>query len=158
MLDSLIKLGKEISNNRSKWDDIIQIPGIKSNKTPYVLNIVFNVDETRIEISPDYLEEYNDKAPYRHMLIKTLKGNAKKIYVAVLMDKINHLRESLFGNGSASEGQLMEDIINIAPALKDTDFFKALELIHKIRPNGNQLDKKNIKDQISLSNSAEIIF
>jgi CRISPR-associated protein Csh1 len=158
MLDSLIKLGKEISKKRSKWDDIIHIPKIKDNKTPYVLNLIFDVDEGRIEISPDYLEEYNKDAPYQHKLLETLKGNAKKIYVAVLIDKIKHLEESLIGNGNARKGQLMEDIANIAPALKNTEFYRALELIYKLKDKENQLDKKYIKDQISLSNKAEIVF
>jgi len=159
MLDTLIKLGKEISKNRSEWEDIIHIPNTNDKKSSYVLNIVFNVDDDKIEITPDNLKEFDsDTTPYRHKLLETLKGNAKKMYVAVLLDKIAHLKESFFGKENATKGQLMEDIENISPDLKSTEFFQALELIHKLKSHENELTKKHINDQLALSNKSEIVF
>lgn len=159
MLDTLIKLGKEVSKDRSKWDDIIHVPEkLQENKTHFVLNIVFNVDENKIEIDPNNLEEYHPNAPYQYALLETLKGNAKKIYTAVLLDKIPHLKESFFGKENAQKGQLIEDIDNIAPSLKNTDLYKALELIYKLKSQAENLTKKHIKEQLSLSKKSEIVF
>lgn len=39
MLSTLLEIGEQISENRSKWDDIIEAPKIDENRTNYVLNI-----------------------------------------------------------------------------------------------------------------------
>ena len=158
MIDTLIKLGEQLSQNRSKWDDIIDNPKTNDKKTSYVANIVFNVDNGSIDIDPSGLEEYSSKSPYEHKLIETLKGNAKKIYVSVLLDKINHLRDSFFGNGSSKKGQLTEDIENIASNLIDSEFYHALTLIYSLKGEANKLDKKTIKNQLNLDNKSELIF
>lgn len=158
MINTLIKIGEQLSRNRSKWDDIIDQPKTNDQKTSYVANIVFDIDNERIEINPQYIEEYSPQSPYEHKLIETLKGNAKKIYVAVLFDKINHLRDSLFGNENATKGQLIEDIGNSASHLEKSDFYQALSLIYSIKKNAITLDKNNIKNHLNLDKKSELIF
>jgi len=156
MIDTLIKLGEQLSLNRSKWDDIIHIPKTNEKKTPYVTNIVFNVDKGSIEI--EGLEELSSKSPYEHKLIETLKGNAKKVYVAVLTDKTEHLKESFFGKGKAEKGHLMEDVEIIDPNIKETPFYSALTQIYLLKEEAGKIDKKYIKDNLSLGNNSELIF
>jgi CRISPR-associated protein Csh1 len=158
MINTLIKLGEQLSQNRSKWDDIIDNPKTNDKKTSYVANIVFNVDNGSIDIDPSDLEEYSSRSPYEHKLIETLKGNAKKIYVSVLLDKINHLRDSFFGVEKSNKGQLTEDIENIISNLRDSDFYYALTLIYSLKEEAKKLDKKTIKNQLNLGNKSELIF
>ncbi len=156
MIDTLIKLGEQLSQNRSKWDDIIHIPKTNEKKTSYITNIIFDVDKGSIEING--LEEFSSKSPYEHKLLETLKRKAKKIYVTVLIDKIDHLKISLFGDDNASKGQLMDNLETIAPNLKETTFYNALSQIFSLKKEAKKLDKKYIKQNLSLGNNSELIF
>ncbi len=158
MLDTLIQLGQQISKNRNPWDDIIHIPNLKDAKNNYVLNIIFDVDQGNIDIDPANLEEFDSSSPYRHTLMETLKGNAKKIYPAVLFDKINHLKESLFGKQNARKGQLMEDVNAIDSSLEDSLLYQALQMIFSLKSLEYFLTKDHIKSTLALSRKSEIVF
>ena len=157
MLSTLLKIGEQISENRSKWDDIIEAPKIDENRTNYVLNIIFNINEDKIEISPENIEKYNKDSPLKHKLLKTLKGNAKKIYVATLIKNMEHLKESLLGK-EEEKAQLLDDIDSKFSFLKESEFYYALLEISDLNRNRKELEADNIKKQLKLSRSSQLIF
>lgn len=158
MLSTLLEIGEQISENRSKWDDIIEAPKIDENRTNYVLNIIFNINEDKIETSPENIEKYNKDSPLKHKLLKTLKGNAKKVYVATLSKKMEHLKESLLGKEERDKPQLINDIDSNFGFLKKSDFYSALLEITGLDNHREELETDNVKKQLKLSQSSNLVF
>lgn len=168
MLNTLVKLGEQLSEGRSGWDDIIEIPETddtdkKGNPiNNYVLNIIFDLDNKDIIINNEELYKYDkEKSPFEHKLIKTQPARSGKIYMATLMSKMGHLKISLFGNESNNEkqGQFVNDIKNKFPELKNSEFYLALKSIYKLKSKNKLIDKDYIHKKLNLDkNKNRIIF
>jgi len=97
MLDTLIKIGKWKASGMKPIERFLTKPkNLKEDKSYYVLNLVFDLDEHYIysEILKKFDTE-NDTVNY--LLLKTLPGNNKAIYATVEKGKINNLLKSFFG-------------------------------------------------------------
>lgn len=162
MISTLLKLGQELSRNRSKWDDIIEKPRFKDKdeeKKKYVLNIIFDVDNNDIIISPVNLSEYDpDRSPFNHKLIKTQRGNAGKTYLAVTMQNIENLLISLFGKDEDKNGDFIKDIDKKYPDLKQTQFYKALNSLSNLKQKAKEINRKSISDNIGIRRNELLVF
>ncbi len=164
MLDSLIKLGKHISQKRDEWDDIIlSLNPLTETKQGIplenrILEIVFDIDEGQIIISKENIGIYYDKAPFDFKLIKTQGGKSGKTYVATLVSKVEHLKLSMFDDGNRDKGQFQNDIDNKFPTYKSTPFYKALKEIYTLNDQSENLDKKSIEKQLQFPRNRKLIF
>jgi CRISPR-associated protein Csh1 len=140
MLDTLYAIGKEISQDRDVWEDIISVPDPKNKESKFEflnLKIVFDLDQQSVVISPNHLEVFSKN-------IKKLKsvgnlniqgGNNKSIYVACAAEKIEQLSKTLFGKKgeSAGKGEFMEAIDKEAPYLHKSTLYDVLSAIYRLR-------------------------
>lgn len=139
MLQTLIKIGQQKSQNLGEWDDVLDWPKIESeNKkgekiTNYVLPIIFDLDESKIKLGE--LGEYDDtKSVQRLFNIKIQGGNNKAIYTCAEFGGLEQIRKTFFGaTDSATVSQFTEAIDKGFPQLKDTDLFETLEAIFGLR-------------------------
>lgn len=112
MLNSIYLIGKEISQGRDPWADILT--GVKASSKEleqkrYVLPVHFNLDTQTVEIDPVALFEYSDELFFlkKWCSLRTLKGHNKAIYLTVGVQKIELLKKTLFGNNPSDQAELL---------------------------------------------------
>jgi len=127
MLNTLIKIGEQISQNIEKWDDKLENRknklqlDDKGNRKKYVLNIIFDIDNQKIIILPENLEEFSEKeSTKKHWLLKTFSANNPKTYVAALFEDTENLKTSL-----------IEKIDKNSSEIKDGDFINDINKKYK---------------------------
>jgi CRISPR-associated protein Csh1 len=102
MLQTLIRIGQQLSQNRGDWDDILDSPKIETETkkgdpiTNYVLPLIFNLDDHRIEFG-GLLEYDPDESPGRFFNVKIQGGNNKAVYTCAEWKKLEQLRKTFFG-------------------------------------------------------------
>ncbi len=143
MLQTQIRIGKQLSEGRGEWDDILDTPKIETeNKkgdtiTNYVIPLIFNLDERRIDFGQ--LREYDpDESPGRYFNVKIQGGNNKAVYTCVEWKKLEQLRKTFFGiidkNGNEPErGQFAEAIDKDFADLKTTPLHDVLSEVFTLR-------------------------
>jgi len=139
MLQSLIKIGQQRSQDLGEWDDVLDWPKIETeNKkgekiTNYVLPIVLDLDEGQITFGD--LGEYDDeKTVQRIFNIKIQGGNNKAIYTCAEFGGLEQIRKTFFGaTDSALISQFTEAIDKGFPQLKSTDLYETLAAIFDLR-------------------------
>lgn len=136
MLDTLYAIGKEISQDRDPWEDIILVPNADNKEDKlklYNLKIVFDLDQKTIILSPENLETFSGDVQKLKSIgnLKIQGGQNKSIYVACAVEKMEQLAKTLFGKktASTSKGEFMEAIDMRSPQLKNSLFYQVLSAI-----------------------------
>jgi CRISPR-associated protein Csh1 len=144
MLQTQIRIGKQLSQGRGDWDDILDSPKIETETkkgdtiTNYVIPLIFNLDEQRVDFGG--LHEYDpDESPGRYFNIKIQGGNNKAVYTCVEWKKLEQLRKAFFGivDKKASEpdrGQFADALETGFADLRATQLYETLNEIFKLRP------------------------
>ncbi|TXK33281.1 hypothetical protein FVR03_19125 [Pontibacter qinzhouensis] len=137
MLDTLIRFGKHLSEDRGEWDDIIDIPDTTEEQTkgitPLVAQLLFDLDANQVKLDKTQLKVFEPQDAYTYMNIKIQGGNNKAIYATVSPKKsFEQIRKTFFGltdkNGKAPEqGQFTEAID------KDFQFLIGSALYHVLQ-------------------------
>ena len=102
MLQTQIRIGQQLSQDRGEWDDILDAPKIDTETkkgdsiTNYVVPLIFNLDEHRIEFG-NLLEYDPDESPGRFFNVKIQGGNNKAVYTCAEWRKLEQLRKTFFG-------------------------------------------------------------
>jgi len=179
MLKTIHTLGKEISEGRDEWRDIIETKlkvKTKEGDELLILNVILDLDANEVTISNDnyraFDESFETLKKLRHL--KTLGGAFKAIYVCVDAFKIAQLAKTLFGkpNKKTGEyplsGELMQSIEKDMPALTESDFYKILADVIPLRENFFEyflaengkfnLIKVNEKLGLSISNKIVLLY
>jgi CRISPR-associated protein Csh1 len=179
MLKTLVKLGEELSQNRTQWDDIIDIPnlqqaGKRGNKiTYYAINLIFDIDEQTIRFGDiaelSLTNKQKDFSPHGLKYVKVLGGNNKAIYTTVEEKKLDQLPKTLFGkpvNGKFPEkGEFMQALEKAGKEMTELPLYKALQLIKPLQDKFYQkfsnsedgkIDNKAFKEQLSLGKNEKI--
>ncbi len=141
MLNTLIEIGKQISEGRHPWEDFllnIKVGERDANKNPLILRIVFDLDQDEISLE-DGLTRYNHDKRAEYGLIDILKGNNKAIYVATEPGNLDKLAKALFGKAGRDGSfpilsEFQEAILKEAPELEASELFEALKLIKAFAP------------------------
>lgn len=159
MLDTLYAIGKEISQDRDPWEDIILVPSVddKDGKLNlYNLKIVFDLDQKTISLSPEHLEKFSGDVQNLKFFgnLKIQGGQNKSIYVACAVEKMEQLSKTLFGKKGASsgKGEFMEAIDMRSPQLKNSLFYQVLSCIYPLSAQFSALawDEKKEKYDVKL--------
>ncbi len=165
MIDTIYKIGKEISVGRDPWKDIIERK-LKANKkgkdlTLLKLTIVFDLDNSEVIIEKDNLAELDDsfEALKELVYLKTLGRRMKSPYLCVESDKIYNLFKALFGEiGKENrKGELLESMEGID--FEDEIFFEILEKVFSLKSkfqdilsdSSDKINSNNIKQSLELS-------
>ena len=128
MFNTLIELGKKLSEGQGEWDDFIYCPKYELETKKgvpiknYKLEIILDLDEQRIVCGKEQLSEFDPEKDWKEfMCLDTLKGNNKAIYNSVEKKNFINLEKTFFGvdkKGNAPEqGQLDEAIVKDFPDL-----------------------------------------
>ena len=96
MLQTQIRIGKQLSQGRGDWDDILDAPKIEMEVKGKVVPLIFNLDEQRVDFG-SLLEYDPDESPGRYFNIKIQGGNNKAVYTCVEWKKLEQLRKAFFG-------------------------------------------------------------
>ena len=174
MLDTLIKLGKQASQNLGEWDDILDKPKInvetkKGDKIKnYVGSLISNLD-TGIFGLGEVVEYDEDRSAERYFNLKIQGGNNKAIYTCVEPKKFEQLRKSFFGkpdkNGEpATQGQFIEAIDKDFPELTETELYETLQAMFALRSGfeeeylseKGEADAKQLPNQWGLKPSEQV--
>jgi len=144
MLKTIHTLGKEISEGRDKWQDIIATKlkvKTKEGDELLILNVILDLDANEVIISNDnycaFDESFETLKQLRH--ISTQGGNFKAVYVCVDTTNIDKLAKTLFGKPDKktgeypSSGELMQSIEKDLPALTTSSFYSVLSDIIPLR-------------------------
>lgn len=139
MLDTLIRIGKHLSENRGEWEDIIDVPDTTEEQskgiTPLVAQLLFDLDANQVTIEKPQLKVFDPQDAYTYMNIKIQGGNNKAIYATVSPKKsFEQIRKTFFGltdkNGKVPEkGQFTEAIDKDFQVLKDSSLYQVLQKI-----------------------------
>ena len=138
MLETIYKIGEEISAGRDPWEDVLNMSiqvDDRDGKIRFLqLPIHFDLDNKRVEVgSPQIFD--NDFDNLRQLrCIKTQTGNYKAHYPCILSGKPNLLYKTLFGKLNGKEvfqGELASLIEKDAPELTDSLLIQVLtEIFH----------------------------
>lgn len=159
MLDTLYAIGKEISQDRDPWEDIILVPNADNKEDKlklYNLKIVFDLDQKMIILSPENLETFSGDVQKLKSIgnLKIQGGQNKSIYVACAVEKMEQLAKTLFGkkNTSTSKGEFMEAIDMRFPNLKNSTLYEVLSDIYPLGEQFSALawDEKKEKYDLKL--------
>lgn len=139
MLQTLIKIGQQKSQDLGEWDDVLDWPKIETeNKkgekiTNYVLPIVFDLDESQIRLGD--LTEYDDEKTVQRLFnIKIKVGNFKGFYTCAEFGGLDQIRKTFFGaTDSATVSQFTEAIDKGFPQFSATDLYETLAAIFSLR-------------------------
>lgn len=141
MLQTLLKLGQQVSKNRGEWDDILDFPAVDTETkkgealTNYCLSIQFDLDNGTVGVGN--LVEYDANSPREWFNVAIQGGNNKSVYVCVDGRKsLEQLRKTFFGkpeDAKATTGEFVVAIENAYPALKSTQLFDVLTRIYALR-------------------------
>ncbi len=179
MLKTIHTLGKEISEGRDEWQDIIETKlkvKTKENDRLLIQNIILDLDTNEVIISNDnyraFDESFETLKELRHLA--TQGGNFKAVYVCVDASNVDKLAKTLFGKPDKKtgeyplSGELMQSIEKDMSALMESDFYKMLTDIVPLRENffeyflGEKgkfnLVKVNEKLGLSVSNKIVLLY
>lgn len=143
MLQTIYSIGREISNGRDEWADIIEPPKTDSkddSRTLYALNLHFDLDKHEIVATKEQLEPFeNDFEKLKDWRsLKVAGGNNKAIYVAVDASKLDLLAKTLFGKPNdegeyPTSGEFIEAIAKEAPEIDEQPLGEMLMKIPILR-------------------------
>ncbi len=143
MLQTQIRIGQQLSEGRGEWDDILDKPKIETetkkgdNITNYVVPLIFNLDENRIDFGG--LKEYDpDESPGRFFNVKIQGGNNKAVYTCVEWKKLEQLRKTFFGmvdkkGGEPDRGQFADAIDTGFADMQKTLLYEVLNEVFTLR-------------------------
>jgi CRISPR-associated protein Csh1 len=151
MLNTLIEIGKQVSEGRHPWEDFllnIKVRERDAQKNQLILRIVFDLDAGAISVE-DGLKLYNPDKRAEYGLIDILKGNNKAIYVAVEPKNLDKLGKAIFGKIESGKGfpelsEFQEAILKEGAGLEKSEFYDALKLI---KPHGQAFYEKFIDEK-----------
>lgn len=147
MLNTLIRLGKQLSEGIGEWDDIIDFPNIAREREKkiqcHIAELVFDLDSNTVYVSPE-LREYDDQDCFKYKNIKIQGGNNKAIYCCVESGKTEQIRKTFFGTIDAKgklpvQGQFYELISKDFPQFSNTLFADLLSQIFTLK---NEFERK----------------
>ena len=142
MIQTLIKLGSQLSHNRGEWDDIIDYPNIQKEIekgiTLYVAELVFDLDNQNIFVNPSLYEYDGERSCLQYKNIKIQGGNNKAIYACVESGKLEQIRKTFFGiidskGNIPTTGQFQEAIIKDFPLFSTSTLGTLLPQIFELR-------------------------
>ena len=138
MLQTQIRIGKQLSQGRGDWDDILDAPKIEMEVKGKVVPLIFNLDEQRVDFG-SLLEYDPDESPGRYFNIKIQGGNNKAVYTCVEWKKLEQLRKAFFGivdkkGTEPDRGQFADAIETGFADLQATPLYETLNEIFKLRP------------------------
>jgi len=166
MLKTIYTIGKEISQGRDIWEDIIEqkLEPKKEGLRQLVLNIIFDLDEKEIIISKDNYAEldrsYNSRKDLMHL--KTLGRNMKSPYLCVDYKKIENLSKALFGKADKKtglypqKGDLIQAVEGEFPELLNQPLFEILPRLINFRLTFEEIFK-NKKGKFTLEKVNELL-
>ncbi|MBK8652366.1 MAG: hypothetical protein IPN20_00050 [Haliscomenobacter sp.] len=175
MLNSIYLIGKEISQGRDPWEDIlvgVKLQDKASNPNRYLFAVNFNLDTAKVEIDGEGLFIYSDELSYRKKWcsLKIQGGNNKSIYLTVDAGKLEQLQKTLFGkNENAGKGELIDAIekegmdleksMPLGAILQNifvlrTDF---LEYLQEEGNSGEKLTLKKIRNILKLGQEQQLV-
>lgn len=143
MLQTLIQIGKQVSQNRGEWDDLIdQIDVSKEQEKGmrlYAAEMLFDLDDNTIVFENNSVREYSESMLFDFKNIKIQGGNNKAIYACVYaLKSLEQFRKTFFGiidkDGKApNKGQFTEAIEKDFGFLSGTLLADSLEKIFNLR-------------------------
>ena len=142
MIQTLIKLGSQLSHNRGEWDDIIDYPNIQKEIEKgiklYVAELVFDLDNQNIFVNPSLYEYDEEKSCLQYKNIKIQGGNNKAIYACVESGKLEQIRKAFFGiidskGNIPTTGQFQEAINKDFPQFATSTLGTLLPHIFELR-------------------------
>ncbi len=143
MLQTLIQVGKQLSQGRGEWDDIIDKPNLTKEREKKLrlltATMLFNLDEGQIILDEHSIMEYRESDPYTYKSIRIQGGNNKAIYTSVFAPKsLEQFRKTFFGivdkdGNSPKTGQFTLAIDKDFSQLSDSILGKALIEIAMLR-------------------------
>ncbi|MEA4979217.1 MAG: TM1802 family CRISPR-associated protein [Petrimonas sp.] len=177
MLNTLIALGKQVSQQQNEWNKFVEIPKFEEktnsgvNITNYVLVVTFDIDNKSVHFK-DGLRSFSvNESPKKYRNINSElwgRNGAPWMVTCSYPQKLNILQKSIFGKSNKNTGQglFLKSILKSYPEAKDTLFCKALEACYSLRDiiideekKGIELlDNKYISKKIPLSKNHKIVM
>lgn len=141
MLNTLIEIGRQISEGRHPWEDFllaIKVSERDAEKNQLILRLVFDLDTGTISLEDGLMRYNHDKRP-EYGLIDILKGNNKAIYAATEPGNLDKLAKALFGKIGKDKSfpklsEFQEAILKEAGDLETSEFYEALKLLKPFGP------------------------
>ena len=141
---------------------------LNDNKTYYVANLVFDLDEH--DIYMEKLKKFDEEKDVKELLLlKTLPGNNKAIYATVEKSKIESLLKSFFGKIDYQELKNVEHgelYLKVKDLNNENDFLPILDEIVELKDvllkkitkeeENNKLDAKILNKEIKLEKGEDI--
>lgn len=175
MLQSLLKIGKWQSEDKSEWDRFFDIPAVKTEDgrgnpiRNYILPVIFDLDESRLIVESENLKEYDVREIKKIFPLKIKGGNNKAIYISAPALKVNQIYKTFFGKeGDTTEnGQLLEAIDKLDSSLLTPELNQTLSKIFKLKdqflqisenPDNKNVDINTLTKSFNLSGNEKVVF
>ncbi|GAA4001914.1 hypothetical protein GCM10022408_11530 [Hymenobacter fastidiosus] len=119
MLQTLLKLGQQGSQNRGAWDDLLKFPAVETSIqkkevvtqiTNYCLPVQFDLDAGTVSVGD--LREHHEDSPREWFNLAVGGGNNPSVYVCVDGRKnMGQFTKTFFGkNAAAQKGELLGEL------------------------------------------------
>jgi CRISPR-associated protein Csh1 len=172
MIDTILAIGKAISQGRDPWEDVIKPPKAddKDGKFQlFQLGILFDLDEQVAVVDSEHLAEFDDEFVSLKQVgsLKVKGGNNKALYPCVDAMKIEQLTKTLFGKPGSDRGEMSEKLAATYPSILDAPLGLALTAIFPLRHSFNEAlppdakgkyPIKSVSDQLGLGRSDKLVM
>ncbi len=136
MLQTLLKLGQQGSQNRGAWDDLLKFPAVEAATkkgdpiTNYCLPVQFDLDASTVSVGD--LREYHEDSPREWFNLAVGGGNNPSVYVCVDGRKnMGQFTKTFFGkNAAAQKGELLGEL----PKARQPETTALAEALRRILP------------------------
>lgn len=138
MLDTLIRIGRHLSEGRGEWDDIIDIPDTVEEQakgiTPLTAQILFDLDTNQVVLDKAQLKVFETADAYSKWNVRSQGRKNKKIYISIDPRRsFDQFRKTFFGASpnemNPSLGDFAQAISNKFPELQYSAFYKSLQAV-----------------------------
>lgn len=145
MLNTLLTLGKEISQQQGEWDSLIEIPKYNDTTkngepiTNYVLVVTFDCDNESIflEDGLNLFSASRSPGKYRNINSELWGRNGDPWMVTCnYPNKLSILQKSIFGKpdkGDLGQGFFLKSLLKTYPEVRNTTLCKALEACYTFK-------------------------
>lgn len=151
MLNTLISIGNEITQQQGEWDNLVEIPKFDGEESieNYVLIITFDIDQQTIVVENNVHAFGVGSSPIRFRNLNSElwgRNGAPWMVTCSYPKKLPILVKSIFGKPEEDGGMgfFQKSLLKTFPESKDTIFYKALGACYSLRNVQIDEEKKGI--------------
>ncbi len=142
MLNSLYKLGLQLEEGDELDRLLLKPTNLDPKKKYLVFGISLDLDNCKILIDSQYLEQYSAKHSIKkYKCFGVISGNARKMYLSVESKQFSKMIDTIYNYATDSKGDLLSKFDSFGNKYVDTEIYLILSKIYELRNNFEVFNK-----------------